>query len=100
MEYGAKVAYVYILANNQNGTLYTGVTSNLIQRVWQHKNHVVEGFTQKYKVDSLVWYEVHESIVAAITREKSIKKWQRNWKLDLIEKNNPEWNDLYKNLLD
>ncbi len=95
MGYSAKFGYVYILTNNQNGTLYTGVTSNLIQRVWQHKNHVTEGFTDKFNVNLLVWYEQHESIVSAITREKSIKKWQRQWKLRLIREFNPGWKDLY-----
>ena len=92
-------ACVYILANKQNGTLYTGVTSTLAKRIWEHKNHVVEGFTKKHELDLLVWFEVHESIVSAITREKSIKKWNRKWKLELIEKNNPRWRDLYNDIL-
>jgi len=90
---------VYILSNKQNGTLYTGVTSDLLKRIYEHKNHAVDGFTKKYNVSILVWYEVHESMVAAITREKSIKKWHREWKLALIEKNNPEWTDLYENII-
>ena len=85
---------VYILASQRNGTLYTGVTRNLIQRVYQHKNYLIEGFTKKYGVHSLVYYELHESILVAITREKQIKKWKRQWKIELIEKNNPNWKDL------
>ena len=88
-------AYVYILASQKNGTLYTGVTSDLIKRVWQHKNNVVEGFSKKYHVHLLVWYEVHNEIENAITREKQIKEWKRLWKLELIEKTNPTWRDLY-----
>ena len=90
---------VYILASKPNGTLYTGVTSNLLQRVWQHKNNQVKGFTQKYDVKRLVYYEVAEDIVSAITREKQIKKWNREWKIRLIEEMNPEWEDLYYQLI-
>ncbi len=90
---------VYILASHRNGTLYTGVTSNLPARVWQHKNGVVEGFTKKYGVHTLVYYEVHEDMRSAINREKHIKKWQRAWKLALIEKQNPTWRDLYDALV-
>jgi putative endonuclease len=90
-----KQFYVYILASKRNGTLYTGVTSNLTQRVWQHKNDMVEGFTRKYNVKKLVYYEVHDNAESAITREKRIKKWKRNWKLRLIEERNPQWKDLY-----
>ena len=86
---------VYILANKPNGTLYIGVTSNLVQRVWQHKNGFVEGFTRRYHVHRLVWYETHESMDGAISREKAIKRWNRAWKIELIEKNNPLWADLY-----
>lgn len=75
--------------------MYVGVTSNLIKRVWQHKNHVVEGFTHKYEVSQLVWYEIHETMESAIQREKAIKEWQRAWKLKLIEGMNPDWIDLY-----
>jgi len=81
--------YVYILASKRNGTLYTGVTSDLIQRIWQHKHDMVEGFTQKYGVKKLVYYEVHDNAESAITREKQIKKWRRKWKLRLIEEKNP-----------
>jgi len=89
---------VYILANIRNGTLYIGVTSDLIARVWQHKNNVIEGFTKKYQAHLLVWYEVHQNMESAISREKSLKKWNRVWKLRLIEQTNPEWQDLYHQL--
>ena len=88
-------AYVYLLASQKNGTLYTGVTSDIVKRVWQHKNNVVEGFSKKYHVHLLVWYEVHDEVESAITREKQIKEWKRIWKLELIEKTNPTWRDLY-----
>jgi putative endonuclease len=87
--------YVYILANRRNGTLYTGITSDLARRVYEHKNDIREGFTALYGVHLLVWFEVHEGVSAAILRGKRIKKWRRAWKLELIEKDNPEWNDLY-----
>jgi len=90
--------YVYILCSKRNGTLYTGVTSDLIKRVYEHKNDLVEGFTKKYNIHRLVWYEIHESAESAITREKKIKKWKRAWKLKLIEQNNPDWVDLYENI--
>ncbi len=90
-----KQFYVYILCNKRNGTLYTGVTSDLIKRVYQHRNDLVDGFTKEYGVHQLAWYEVHASSQAAIVREKQIKKWNRQWKLELIEKLNPEWKDLY-----
>jgi putative endonuclease len=86
---------VYLLASKRNGTLYLGVSSNLPQRIWQHKSHFVEGFTKQYAVDILVWYEVHETMLSAIQREKSLKEWQRAWKIKLIEEHNPEWLDLY-----
>jgi putative endonuclease len=95
----AKQFYVYILASKRNGTLYTGVTSNLIQRAWQHKHDVFQGFTQKYNVKILVYYEVHENAESALAREKKIKRWRRAWKLGLIENSNPEWRDLYKDIL-
>jgi putative endonuclease len=91
--------YTYILASQRNGTLYIGVTSDLVKRVWEHKNKVVEGFTEKYAVDKLVWYEVHASAEAAIKREKRLKFWQRQWKLELIEKQNPDWKDLYEEII-
>ena len=90
---------VYILASQRNGTLYIGVTSDLVQRVWQHKNDVVEGFTKEYGVHMLVWYELHEDMESAIIREKRLKKWNRSWKLRLIEEMNPDWNDLYESIL-
>ncbi len=86
---------VYLLASKRNGTLYAGVTSNLVQRVWQHKNDVVPGFTNRYGVLTLVWYETHGTMEAAISREKAIKKWHRSWKMALIEESNPDWSDLY-----
>lgn len=91
--------YTYILASKQNGTLYIGVTSDLIKRIYQHKSNFVEGFTEKHHVHHLVWYEIHESAESAITREKQIKKWKRKWKLRLIESANPDWEDLYSNLV-
>lgn len=90
--------YVYILSSKRNGTLYIGVTSDLIKRIYEHKNNLVEGFTKKYNVHQLVWYEIHGSPESAISREKQIKKWKREWKLKLIEKENPHWNDLYKSI--
>jgi len=89
---------VYILASQRNGTLYTGVTSNLVQRIYMHKNNLVEGFSKKYSVHSLVWYEVHNTMESAIQTEKRIKKWNREWKLNLIESINPQWLDLYPSL--
>ena len=86
---------VYILASQRNGTLYIGVTSNLIKRVWEHKNDLIDGFTKRYKVHRLVWYELHENVESAIIREKRLKNWKRKWKLELIESRNPDWNDLY-----
>lgn len=90
---------VYLMASQRNGTLYVGVTSDLIKRVWQHRNHVVEGFTEKYDVSLLVWFEQHETMESAIAREKAIKEWKRAWKIALIEKANPDWSDLYETLL-
>lgn len=90
-----KTFYVSLLASARNGTLYLGVTSDLVRRVWEHKNEFVKGFSQKYGVHQLVWFETHESAEAAITREKQIKKWNRGWKIKLIEGMNPYWNDLY-----
>ena len=90
---------VYILASRRNGTLYIGVTSDLEKRVWQHKNNLVEGFTKRYGVHLLVWYEPHETMESAIQREKCIKKWNRSWKLALVEKSNPSWKDLFDDLI-
>lgn len=94
----AKQFCVYILASKKNGTLYVGVTSALTQRIWQHKNKLVAGFTAKYHVDKLVYYEVHENAENAILREKQIKKWNRAWKIQLIEEINPTWRDLYEDV--
>jgi putative endonuclease len=86
---------VYILASKRNGTLYIGVTSDLVKRIWEHKNDMVEGFTKRYGVHHLVWYELHENMESAIQREKRLKDWKRAWKLELIESDNPNWKDLY-----
>lgn len=91
--------YIYILASRRNGTLYTGVTNDLARRAWEHKNDLVEGFTKRYRVHLLVWFEVAENPQAAIDREKQIKRWRRAWKLRLIEELNPEWRDLSEDLL-
>jgi len=90
---------VYMLASQRNGTLYVGVTSDLIKRVWEHKSDAVDGFTKRYGVHTLVWYEVHEEMLPAIAREKAIKEWKRKWKLELIEKANSSWRDLYQDLI-
>lgn len=91
--------YVYILASRKNGTLYTGVTNNLIRRTWEHKDGVVDGFTRRYGVKTLVWFESTPSVEAAIAREKQLKNWKREWKIALIEKQNRAWIDLYPGLL-
>ena len=93
-----KQFYVYIMANKKNGTLYIGMTSDLVKRTWEHKNEVVEGFTQKYQLRILVYYEVLQDYEEALKREKKLKKWAREWKLDLINKMNPEWRDLYEDI--
>jgi putative endonuclease len=93
-----KDSYIYILASDRNGTLYVGVTSDLVKRISEHKSKQVKGFTEKYNVTTLVYYEVHAGIEEAITREKAIKAWKRKWKLELIEKNNPQWKDLYEEI--
>ncbi len=90
---------VYILASRPNGTLYIGVTSDLVKRTWEHKNDLVEGFTKKYGVHDLVYYEPHPDMTGAITREKQLKKWKRDWKRQLIEEANPEWRDLSVDIL-
>ncbi len=94
-----KQYYVYILASKKYGVLYIGVTDNLIKRIYQHKQKLVEGFTKKYNINKLVYYEITSDIKSAIWREKCLKKWNRKWKIELIEKNNPIWNDLYDKLL-
>ena len=93
-----KTYFVYILASKRNGTLYTGVTSDLVQRVYQHKNKVMKGFTSKYAVGMLVYYEAISDVNEAIRREKNIQAWKRAWKLRLIEEYNPDWNDLYEEI--
>jgi putative endonuclease len=94
----AKNPAVYILASKRNGTLYIGVTTDIIKRVWEHKTDIVEGFTRKYRVHTLVYYELHKTIQAAILREKQLKKWNRKWKIKLIEEANPNWRDLYEDI--
>ena len=89
---------VYIMASKKYGTLYVGVTSNLLQRVWLHKNNQEEGFTQQHQVHDLVFFEMHESMTSAINREKQIKKWKRQWKINLIEQDNPHWQDLWNTI--
>ena len=89
-----KTPCVYILASQKNGTLYIGVTSDLVKRCWEHKENLVEGFTKRYKIHYLVYFELHETMTDVIQREKQIKKWRRAWKLSLIEEQNPEWRDL------
>ncbi|HNS54963.1 MAG TPA: GIY-YIG nuclease family protein [Syntrophales bacterium] len=90
-----KSYYVYILASRRNGTLYIGVTNDLARRIHDHKNHVIHGFTAKYKVHDLVYYEAYTDVREALAREKRLKKWKRQWKINLIEKENPDWKDLY-----
>jgi len=90
---------VYILASERNGTLYTGVTSNVVARTWQHREHIVEGFTTRYNITMLVWYELHGTMDTAIKREKQIKKWNRAWKLRLIQEGNPHWKDLWPSII-
>ena len=90
---------VYILASRRNGTLYTGVTSNLSLRIWQHRDGKIAGFTSRYACKTLVWYEYFDRMDDAIAREKQIKKWNRTWKLELIERANPEWQDLWEGIL-
>ncbi len=91
--------YVYLLSSKKNGTLYVGVTNDLMRRVGEHKLGLIEGFTNKYKINKLVYFETYNDINEAILREKRIKKWNRNWKIKIIEEMNPEWNDLYEDLL-
>ena len=94
-----KQACIYIMANKKNGTIYIGVTSDLPNRVWQHKNNIIDGFTKKYSIHKLVYFEPYESMKSAIEREKQMKKWKRKWKLEMIEKQNPLWEDLYENII-
>ena len=90
---------VYLLASRRNGTLYVGVTSNLPKRIWEHREHFVDGFTKEHAIRKLVWYEAHENAESAMSREKRIKKWNRGWKIRLVEATNPYWNDLYPELV-
>ena len=94
-----KVFHVYILASRRNGTLYIGMTSNLLQRIQQHKDGVVEGFTKDHEVTNLVWYEQHENAESAIKRERSMKEWKRDWKINALEEMNPDWADLFPRLI-
>ncbi len=94
-----KVFYVYIMTSEKNGTLYIGVTSDLIKRIWEHKDKVVDGFTQKYGIDKLVYYETHATAEDAFKRESQLKNWKRYWKIKLIEEKNPDWKDLYESLI-
>lgn len=94
-----KKGYVYIVTNKRNGTLYIGVTSNLVQRIWQHKEGITDGFTKKYDCKILVWYKEFDAIETAIQREKQMKIWKRLWKLREIEDMNPDWNDLFEGLI-
>lgn len=90
--------FVYLMASKRNGTLYLGVTNDLVRRVYEHKEKAVAGFSARYGANQLIWFETHEDVTAAIEREKEIKKWKRAWKLALIEKSNPEWIDLYERI--
>lgn len=94
-----KCYYVYILASKRNGTLYVGVTGNLVKRIYEHKSNLADGFTKRYDVKKLVWFDQTKDVSSAITREKQIKKWNRQWKIDLIEENNPNWHDLYEDII-
>ena len=91
--------YVYLLASRRHGTLYLGVTRDLVRRVHEHKTKVISGFTKRYGVDRLVWFEIYDDPVTAISREKELKKWRRDWKIRLIEEQNPEWRDLSKTIV-
>jgi putative endonuclease len=93
-----KTYYVYLLASGRNGTLYVGVTNDLLRRIWEHREHVAPGFTKRHNVTRLMWFEQHNSIEAAIVREKQIKTWQRRWKLALFRDTNPNWDDLYPSI--
>ncbi|WP_032138847.1 GIY-YIG nuclease family protein [Rickettsia tamurae] len=94
-----KQNYVYILASRRNGTLYIGVTSNIIKRTYEHKHKIIKGFSSKYNINKLVYFEQYDDIIAAISREKLLKEYKRQWKLNLIESQNPEWHDLYEKII-
>lgn len=91
--------YVYLLASRKHGTLYLGVTNDLVRRIYEHKTKAAPGFTARYGIDCLVWYEIYDEPILAITREKELKKWRRDWKIRLIEEQNPEWRDLYPTIV-
>ena len=93
-----KQFYVYILASKKNGTLYVGVTSDIRKRIYEHREGLYDGFTKQHSIKRLVWYEVHDTVATAIQREKNLKDWKREWKIELIEDKNPDWNDLYSTL--
>ena len=95
----ARIPCVYILASKRNGTLYIGVTSDLVRRGWEHRNDLVAGFSQRYRTHLLVWFERHETMESASVRERRLKEWKRAWKLELIEEENPVWRDLYREIL-
>jgi putative endonuclease len=94
-----RAAYVYMLASRRYGTIYIGVTSDLVKRIWQHREGLIDGFTRQYGVKLLVWYEIHAEMLEAITREKQIKEWKRDWKLRLVHELNPGWRDLYPEII-
>jgi len=94
-----KQGFVYIMSNKPKGTLYIGVTSNIIKRIYEHKNNFFEGFTSQYQLKNLVYYEIFDSIEEAIKREKQLKNWHREWKIELVSKKNPHWEDLYESIL-
>lgn len=94
-----KSFFVYIMTNKRYGTLYTGMTSNLLKRIYEHKNQIIDGFTKDHDLKTLVYYEHHENAEFAIKREKRLKKWERQWKIELIESSNPDWRDLYENII-
>ena len=93
-----KTPAIYILASKKNGTLYIGVTSQLKKRIWEHKHNRIDGFTEKYQVHQLVYFEIYENMYTALVREKQLKKWNRQWKINLIENENPDWKDLYEDI--
>jgi len=95
----SKIYYVYLLASGKRGTLYIGVTNDLLRRVYEHKTDAVEGFTKRHRVKRLVWYDTTADVEAAILQEKRMKRWRRQWKIELVEKANPDWRDLYDNLV-
>ena len=95
----SKTYYVYIMANDRNTTLYIGVTADIVRRIWEHKNKVTEGFTKKYNISKLVYFETHADPESAIGREKRLKEWKRQWKVELVEKENPTWDDLYESIM-